>query len=105
MTTPAGLTALRIVLGLVVGGYSLALVIAQLHGGSHHALLGLGLAELVGAILFLIPRTVRAGGITLMIVFGVAAVLHVLSRDYSIGYLGIYGAAAYAVLSNWRRRA
>ena len=102
MSAQAGLTNLRLVLGIVVGGYSLELIAAQLHGDLHHALLLLGLAELAGAILFLIPRTVRLGGFGLIAVFAVAALFHVLHGEYSVGYLAVYGAAAFAVVANRR---
>ncbi len=94
-----GLLILRLVLGLVVGGYSLALVVAQFSGGIHHALLLLGLAEFVAAVLFLIPRTVRLGGIALIAVFAFAALFHVLHGDSSVGYLAVYCAAAFAVIA------
>jgi len=103
MSAQAGLTILRLVLGMVVGGYSLELIATQLHGHLHHALLVLlGLAELAGAILFLIPRTVRLGGFALIAVFAVAALFHVLHGEYSVGYLAVYGAAAFAVVANRR---
>lgn len=103
MNRQANLTVLRLVLGLVVGGYSVALVEAQLRGPTHHALVSLGLAELAAAILFLIPRTVRPGGISLMVVFGVAALFHLLHGEYDIGHLAVYGAAAFAVVSSRTR--
>lgn len=103
MKAPSALTLLRIVLGLVLGWYSLALVLSQLHHGLHHFLLLLGLAELVAAILFLIPRTARCGGIALLIVLALAALFHLLHGEYNIGNLAIYAAATFAVLSNWRR--
>lgn len=103
MTRQVGLTVLWLVLGLVVGGYSIALVETQLHGATHHALVVLGLAELAAAILFLIPRTVRLGGISLMAVFGVAALFHLLHGEYDIGHLAVYGAAAFAVVSSRTR--
>jgi hypothetical protein len=103
MTKPAGLTVLRLVLGLVVGGYSIVLIETELRGATHHALVLLGLAELAAAILFLIPRTVRLGGISLMVVFGVAALFHLLHGEYNIGYSAVYGAAAFAVVSTQAR--
>jgi hypothetical protein len=109
MTPQVGLTMLRLVLGLVTAGYSLAMVVTQLRGRTHLsllplALLLLGLAELAAAILFLIPRTVLLGGIALIVVFAVAALFHVLHGEYySVGYLAVYGAAAYAVISAQRR--
>ncbi len=81
MNARPGLLILRLVLGLVAGGYSLALVVTQLSGPTHHALLLLGLAELAAAILFLIPSTVRLG------------------EAYSMGFLAVYGAAAFAAIS------
>ena len=98
MTKQAGLTVLRFVLGLVVGGYSAALVAAQLQGRTHHPLLLLGLAELAAAILFLIPKTVKVGGIALIVVFAAAALLHLHHGEYNIGFLAIYAAAAFAVI-------
>ena len=99
MNQPAKLLILRSVLGVVVGGYGLLLVVSQLAGRRHHALILLGLAELVGAILLLIPRTVFVGGVTLLLVFGLAALFHVLHREYDVGFLAVYAAATYAVIS------
>jgi hypothetical protein len=99
MNTRMGLSILRFVLGLVVGGYSLALIRTQISGRTHHALIFLGLAELAAAILFLIPATVRLGGISLIVVFLSAAAFHVLHGEYDIGYLGVYCAAVFAVIS------
>ncbi len=100
MTAQMGLTVLRLVLGLAIGWYSLALVVAQLRGHTHHALLLLGLAELVGAIMFLIPRTIWWGGVMLIGVFVLAALFHLLHREYStIGNLAVYAATAFAVVS------
>lgn len=103
MSNELSLTILRFVVGLVIGGYSVALVAAQHHGKVHHSLLLLGLAELIAAILFLIPATVRIGGIALLAVFVAAALFHILHGEYSLGYLAVYAAATFAVISNWRR--
>jgi hypothetical protein len=99
MTEQLGLTILRLVLGFVAGGYSAALVVAELRGEGRHPLVLLGVVELSAAILFLIPTTMRLGGITLIVVFAVAAIFHVLHDEYSIGYLAVYSAAAFAVVS------
>ena len=100
MIAPMGLTVLRIVLALVIGWYSLALVVAQFRGHTHHALVLLGIAELVSAILFLIPRTIWLGGVMLIVVFTLAALFHLLHGEYSsIGNLAVYAAAAWAVVS------
>jgi uncharacterized membrane protein YjjP (DUF1212 family) len=80
-----------------------ALVISQLHGETHHALLLLlGIAELAAAILFLIPGTMRFGSMSLIVVFVIAAVFHLLHRELNIGNLAVDAAAAFAVLSNRR---
>lgn len=103
MKSRGGVFLLRLVLGLVVGGSSLALVVTQLHGSRYHlAFLLLGIAELVAAILFLIPRTLRLGGLTLIVIFALAAGFHVLHRQYSVTYLAVYAAAAWAVVSHQR---
>lgn len=99
MTAAISLTILRIVLGLVAGAYSLALVVRQLPSRAHYPLVLLGIVELAAAILFLIPRTIRCGGIALIAVFVVAALFHLLHGEYSIGYLAVYSAAALAVVS------
>ena len=100
MTKQISITILRLVLGLVLGGYSLELIMTSLHGRSHHVLVILGVFEFAGAILFLIPRTLRLGGITLLITFGIAAVFHLLHREYSIGQLAVYAAAVWAVIAS-----
>jgi len=99
MNTRTALSILRLVLGLVAGGYSLALIVTQLSGPTHHALLLLGVAELAAAILFLVPATMRVGGLALIAVFVLAALFHVLHGEYSIGFLAVYCAAALAVIS------
>ena len=96
MNTPA--LGLRLVLGLVTAAYSVALVVSHLRGQSHFPLLLLGFFEMAAAILFLIPRTVKLGGVALMVVFVAAAGLHLSQGDYNIGQLAVYCAAAFAVV-------
>jgi len=57
-------------------------------------------AELVGAILFLIPATLQAGGRLLLAVFGLAAVVHILHGQPDIGYLVIYAFAVVTVMTD-----
>lgn len=99
MTAQVGLAVLRLVLALVAGGYSLALVVTQLRGHTHYALVLLALAELAAAILFLIPRTIRLGGVILIVVFTFAALFHLLHGEYNFASLAVYAAAAFAVVS------
>jgi len=62
----------------------------------HLLIMAIAAAELLGAILFLIPPTLQAGGRLLLAVFGVAAVVHILHGQPDVGYLVIY---AFAVLT------
>jgi uncharacterized membrane protein len=57
----------------------------------------LGWGEILGAVLFLIPRTAVRGAWTLMIVFVAAIAIHLLHGAYNVGNLLIYAAAAWVV--------
>lgn len=67
-------------------GFALALAAARLlvHGRGHFERIGvpdgfrigLGLAEVVAGVLFAIPRTMRIGAVSLLVVIGWAAGLH-----------------------------
>jgi hypothetical protein len=59
----------------------------------------LGAAEIIAAILFLIPATRLAGGRALLTIFVAAALIHVLHGQSDVGGLVVYGAAVYAVLA------
>jgi len=65
----------------------------------HGLVLAIAAAELLGAILFLIPPTLRAGGRLLLVVFLVAAVVHILHKQPDVGYLIIYGMAVLTVIT------
>jgi hypothetical protein len=103
------MTALRITLGLVLLERSCVMVSARLSAessahssGPGHFLLALGLAEIVAAVLFLVPRTVAIGAYALLVVFLFAAAFHILHREYDIGALAIWTAAVLAVLAHRR---
>ena len=91
---------LRLALGLVAGGYSLALVLSQLYRvhAIHHVMLLVALTELTGAILMLIPKTVRLGAILLIATFVFAAVFHLLEGEYNVANLAVYSAAALVIV-------
>ena len=59
----------------------------------------IGAVELLGAILFLIPPTVLAGGRLLLATFGVAAIVHILHGQPDAGYLVIYAMAVLTVMT------
>jgi cell division protein FtsW (lipid II flippase) len=57
----------------------------------------LGLGEIAGCILMLIPRTSLRGAWLLVAVFVLAIVIHLLHGSYEVGNLAIFTAAAWAV--------
>jgi hypothetical protein len=57
----------------------------------------LGLGEIAGSILLLIPRMAVRGAWLLAGVFGLAIVIHLLHGMFNVGNLAIYTAAAWAV--------
>jgi DoxX-like family len=59
----------------------------------------LGSAEILAALLFLIPRTSVKGGVFLVVIFALASVVHVLHGWFDIGGLVVYAAAALAVIA------
>jgi len=59
----------------------------------------LGGFEIEAAILFLIPPTRRIGGYALLVIFLVAALIHILHGQPQIGGLVVYAAAVYVVLA------
>jgi hypothetical protein len=96
------ISILRVVLGVVLAVYSAQLAIHQLHGRMHLPLFVLAVAELGAAIVFLLPRMVRCGGIALIVVFVCAAGIHIAHGEYDVAYLAIDGAAVLAVITNER---
>jgi hypothetical protein len=65
---------------------------------------GLAWAEMLAAIIFLIPKTVVAGGWMLIAVLGFAIIVHLLHGWYDIGALVVYATAAWAVMASNRRK-
>jgi hypothetical protein len=59
----------------------------------------LGGAEIVAAVLFLIPTFSRLGGYLLLLAFVFAIALHLLYRQFGVGPLLVYAAAAFASAS------
>jgi hypothetical protein len=104
------IAGLKWTLGLVVLAESLRLALASeghffaTHPLLHHLRPVLAWSEAVAAGLFLIPFTMTVGGYALLVIFGVAAVLHVLHGEIDIGGLLIYAAAVLVVLSCREKR-
>lgn len=53
----------------------------------------LGVAEIIAAIVFLVPKWYRTGGYALLMIFLVAAILHILHGEFDIGVLAVYSAS------------
>jgi DoxX-like family len=53
----------------------------------------LGAGEAVAALLFLVPATRRIGAYALLVIFGIAMVVHVLHGQFGVGDLVVYAMA------------
>jgi hypothetical protein len=114
MTTQSpnrSMSLLRWTLGIIIAIASVQTAwraYPEIHAAGHHGIhawtaLVLGSIEAIGAILFLLPRTLTAGGWILLAVFAVAFTFHGLQGDFR-GDLLIYAAATFACISNLGRR-
>lgn len=101
MTNKFARTGLQWSLGLVLTYECVRLLLSSApHGYIPHALIvAIAAVELLGAILFLIPLTVRVGGQVLLATFLVAAVVHILHGQPDVGFLVIYGFAVLTVIT------
>ncbi len=91
------ITALRWTLGLIVLWESLVFVFSSsaMHhfaktGLPHWIRPALGGVEIIAALLFLIPWTDAVGSRLLLLVFAVAAIIHVLHGDFDVSGLILY---------------
>ena len=64
----------------------------------------LGGAEIVAAVLFLVPFTARVGGYLLLVVLALAALLHILHGQYDVGGLLVYAAAVLVCLTHTQNK-
>ena len=98
-----GLTVLQWALGLVILIEAVLFVMpSAAHDFARTHMPGfvrmvLGLGEILGSILLLIPQTAIRGAWLLLAVFIMAILLHLLHGMYGIGNLVIYAAAAFAL--------
>jgi len=106
VTARRALVVLHLTLAIVViveSVWALLHALEDLSGHLHYAAAA-GL-QLVGALLFLVPRTVRVGGWILVATFGLGALLRAWQFDFA-GPMFVYAAAAlYLTLrgGGWRR--
>lgn len=100
------LTVLRWSIALVLGGGA-ALLLASVAHADHdlahlgHAggLVALGVAELVAAALFVVPRTLRLGGFGLLGVLAAAALLHAALGEVPSPSFVVYAAAIWVAMA------
>jgi hypothetical protein len=96
---------LRGSLALVLGAGAAVLVVSCLRGERPAGLAVLGVAELIAAALFVLPRAIRAGGFALLAVLAVAAGLHAASGEPPPISFAVYAAAIWAVMTERKRSA
>jgi len=59
----------------------------------------LGGVEIAAALIFLVPSLRRTGGYSLLVIFAIAAALHILHGEFEIGPLVVYSAAVLVCIS------
>ena len=62
----------------------------------------LGGAEIVAALLFLTPPARTIGGYTLLVIFTLAALIHILHGQTDVGGLVVYATAVYTVIAAYK---
>jgi DoxX-like family len=62
----------------------------------------LGGAEIIAALLFIIPPSRTIGGYALLVIFALAALIHILHGQPDVGSLVVYAAAVYTVLAAYK---
>jgi hypothetical protein len=116
MTGPRTAVAIRLLhwtVGLVVLLESCRTFLgahAGLHTAGHSGTLAsvrlvLSGAEIVAALLFLVPATLLIGGYALLVIFALAIAIHALHGDFGgLETLVLYGVAVYVSLADKRER-
>lgn len=107
----ASIPLLRWTLGLVVAFESAAFVFSNSAG---HFLAKAGLpawiqpvlggSEILAAVLFLVPFTAALGSYLLLVIFALAALLHVLHGQYNVGDLALYAVAVIACMAHAKNK-
>jgi hypothetical protein len=64
----------------------------------------LGGAEIIAAVLFLLPWTALLGSYILLVIFALAALVHILHGQFDVGALVVYAAAVLACMSHSENR-
>ena len=64
----------------------------------------LGGAEIVAAVLFLVPFTALVGGCLLLVIFALAALVHILHGQYEVEGLLVFAAAVFVCMAHSENR-
>jgi uncharacterized membrane protein YphA (DoxX/SURF4 family) len=64
----------------------------------------LGGSEIIAAVLFLVPFTTTIGGYLLLVIFGLAALLHILHGQYGVEGLLVYAVAVLVAMAHTKNR-
>jgi uncharacterized membrane protein YphA (DoxX/SURF4 family) len=103
------MTALKWTLGLVVLTESLQLALSrEAHFFAQNALLHrmrpvIAWSEAMAAVLFLVPYTTRVGAWLLLVIFALAALIHVLHGQMEVGGLLIYAMVVIVVMQSEKK--
>jgi len=83
------------VLGLLAG----SLLVHEIHGGGRaRGAIAVGVVEVAGALLFVVPATVRIGGVLLLLSLMTAAAVHGAMGQAPPAAFLVYAAAIWTVL-------
>jgi DoxX-like family len=64
----------------------------------------LGGSEIIAAVLFLVPFTAAIGGYLLLVIFGLAALLHILHGQYGVEGLLVYAVAVLVSMTHTKNK-
>jgi len=64
----------------------------------------LGGAEIVAAVLFLMPFTALVGSYLLLVIFALAVLVHILHGQYEVAGLVVYAAAVFVCMAHSENR-
>jgi hypothetical protein len=66
---------------------------------------GLGGAEIIAAVLFLVPFIATIGGCVLLVIFGLASLVRILHGQYGVEGLLVYAVAGFVCIAHPKNRA
>lgn len=74
--------------------------VAQSHGIHPVILIALAAPEMIAAVLFLIPKTLIIGSYSLLVIFALAILVHLLHGQLNFEVLLVYAAAVIVVMTH-----